>query len=182
MAAVDTADALTEALTRDDFDVAIVDVRLPPTFTTEGIETVVRARAMRPNLPVLILSQYVEPLYARELLAAGRGSVGYLLKDRVADVDGFLAAVRQQTVHACRLAVGAIVTMAREATSGRQTHRSSTQIRTGARRRVFSTHSAHRRQNLFGPPPLESVPASKVREIFTKLTNGHAASVNPAMR
>jgi DNA-binding NarL/FixJ family response regulator len=93
--AVDTADALTNALTHDDLDVAIVDVRLPPTFTTEGIEAVVRARSTRPNLPVLVLSQYVEPLYARELLAAGTGSVGYLLKDRVVDVDGFVAAVRQ---------------------------------------------------------------------------------------
>jgi DNA-binding NarL/FixJ family response regulator len=93
--AVDTADALVDALTRDDLDVAIVDVRLPPTFTTEGLEAVVRARSFRPNLPVLVLSQYVEPLYARELLAAGTGSVGYLLKDRVVDVDGFVAAVRQ---------------------------------------------------------------------------------------
>jgi DNA-binding NarL/FixJ family response regulator len=93
--AVDTADALDDALARDDFDIAIVDVRLPPTFTTEGIEAVVRARSSRPNLPVLVLSQYVEPLYARELLAGGTGSVGYLLKDRVVDVDGFVAAVRQ---------------------------------------------------------------------------------------
>jgi len=55
----------------------------------------VKARKSRPGLPVLVLSQYVEPLYARELLAAGTGSVGYLLKDRVVDVDGFVAAVRQ---------------------------------------------------------------------------------------
>jgi DNA-binding NarL/FixJ family response regulator len=95
VAAVENADALAVALTRDDVDVAIVDVRLPPTFTTEGIEAVVRARSSRPTLPVLVLSQYVEPLYARELLAAGTGSVGYLLKDRVVDVDGFVAAVRQ---------------------------------------------------------------------------------------
>ena len=95
VAAVDTAEALADALTRDDLDVAIVDVRLPPTFTTEGLEAVVRARSSRPDLPVLVLSQYVEPLYARELLAAGNGSVGYLLKDRVVDVDGFVAAVRQ---------------------------------------------------------------------------------------
>jgi DNA-binding NarL/FixJ family response regulator len=72
VAAVDSADTLADGLTRDDFDVAIVDVRLPPTFTTEGLQTVVRARSTRPDLPVLILSQYVEPLYARELLAAGR--------------------------------------------------------------------------------------------------------------
>lgn len=95
IAAVDTADALAAGLLRDDLDVAIVDVRLPPTFTTEGLEAVVRARSSRRGLPVLVLSQYVEPLYARELLADGSGSVGYLLKDRVVDVDGFVAAVRQ---------------------------------------------------------------------------------------
>jgi DNA-binding NarL/FixJ family response regulator len=95
LAAVETADALEKELAREDVGIAIVDVRLPPTFTTEGLQTVVRARSARPRLPVLVLSQYVEPLYARELLAAGAGSVGYLLKDRVVDVDGFLAAVRQ---------------------------------------------------------------------------------------
>jgi DNA-binding NarL/FixJ family response regulator len=95
LAAVDTAEALAQGLARGDLDIAIVDVRLPPTFTTEGLEAVVRARQARPDQPVLVLSQYVEPLYARELLAAGRGSVGYLLKDRVVDVDGFMAAVRQ---------------------------------------------------------------------------------------
>lgn len=95
VAAVADADALAAALTRDDLDVAIVDVRLPPTLTTEGLEAVVKARSSRPGLPVLVLSQFVEPLYARELLAAGTGSVGYLLKDRVVDVDGFVAAVRQ---------------------------------------------------------------------------------------
>jgi DNA-binding NarL/FixJ family response regulator len=95
VAAVGTAGELAEALTRNDLDVAIVDVRLPPTFTTEGLEAVVKARSARPGLPVLVLSQYVEPLYARVLLAAGTGSVGYLLKDRVVDVDGFVASVRQ---------------------------------------------------------------------------------------
>ncbi|WP_203908140.1 LuxR C-terminal-related transcriptional regulator [Rhizocola hellebori] len=95
VAAVGAADTLAEALARKDLDIAIVDVRLPPTFTTEGLEAVVRARSSRPGLPVLVLSQYVEPLYARELLASGTGSVGYLLKDRVVDVDGFVAAVRQ---------------------------------------------------------------------------------------
>jgi DNA-binding NarL/FixJ family response regulator len=95
VAAVDTAAALAQALARTDIDIAIVDVRLPPTFTTEGLEAAVQARSTRADLPILVLSQYVEPLYARELLAAGGGSVGYLLKDRVIDVDGFVAAVRQ---------------------------------------------------------------------------------------
>ena len=74
---------------------AVVDVRLPPTFTTEGLAAAIEARAIRATLPVLVLSQYVEALYARDLLASGEGAVGYLLKDRVADVEAFLTAVRQ---------------------------------------------------------------------------------------
>lgn len=93
--AVDNAPSLNRALTRDDIDIAVVDVRLPPTFSTEGLEAATAARRARPGLPVLVLSQWVEPLYARDLLASGEGAVGYLLKDRVADVDAFLAAVRQ---------------------------------------------------------------------------------------
>lgn len=73
---------------------AIVDVRLPPTNTTEGLAAAIEARAARPGFPVLVLSQWVEPLYARDLLESGEGAVGYLLKDRVADVDAFVAAVR----------------------------------------------------------------------------------------
>ena len=68
---------------------------MPPTFSTEGLVAAIEARRARPGFPVLVLSQYVEPLYARDLLASGEGAVGYLLKDRVADVDGFVAAVRQ---------------------------------------------------------------------------------------
>ena len=68
---------------------------MPPSFSTEGLVAAIEARAARPGFPVLVLSQYVEPLYARELLASGEGAVGYLLKDRVADVDGFVGAVRQ---------------------------------------------------------------------------------------
>ena len=93
--AVDNAPSLARALNRDDIDMAVVDVRLPPTNTTEGLEAAVRLRGDRPGFPVLVLSQWVEPLYARDLLAGGEGAVGYLLKDRVADVDAFLAACRQ---------------------------------------------------------------------------------------
>jgi DNA-binding NarL/FixJ family response regulator len=93
--AVDDGPTLAVALGRDDLDVAIVDVRLPPTNTTEGLEAAIAARVTRPGLPVMVLSQWVEPLYARDLLASGQGAVGYLLKDRVADVDAFVAAVRQ---------------------------------------------------------------------------------------
>lgn len=93
--AVDNAPSLTRALARDDIDIAVVDVRLPPTQTTEGLAAAIAAREERPGLPVLVLSQYVEASYARDLVASGQGAVGYLLKDRVADVDAFLDAVRQ---------------------------------------------------------------------------------------
>ncbi|WP_262847921.1 response regulator [Mumia quercus] len=95
VAAVDNAPSLAKALREVDVDVAVVDVRMPPTFTDEGLRTAIEARAARPGLPVLVLSQYVEQLYARELLSSGEGAVGYLLKDRVADVERFVDAVRQ---------------------------------------------------------------------------------------
>jgi len=75
-------------------DVAIVDVRLPPTFTDDGLRAALEARKQIPGLPVLVLSQYVEQLYARELLADHAGGVGYLLKDRVFNDDQFIDAVR----------------------------------------------------------------------------------------
>jgi DNA-binding NarL/FixJ family response regulator len=74
-------------------DLAIVDVRLPPSFTDEGIRAAIEARARQPGLGILILSQYVEPVYTAELLASGEGGIGYLLKERVGEVHGFLDAV-----------------------------------------------------------------------------------------
>jgi DNA-binding NarL/FixJ family response regulator len=76
-------------------DLAIVDVRLPPTFTDEGIRAAIAARERQPGLGVLILSQYVEPVYTAELLADGQGGIGYLLKERVGDIPAFLDAVRR---------------------------------------------------------------------------------------
>ena len=95
VATVDNAPSLTRALGEHDVEVAVVDVRMPPTQTNEGLVAAIEVRAGRPAFPVLVLSQYVEPLYARELLASGEGAVGYLLKDRVVDVASFVAAVRQ---------------------------------------------------------------------------------------
>ena len=95
VAAVEDAEGLSETLCALQPDVAVVDVRLPPTFTDEGLRAVIAARRLVPALPVLILSQYVEPVYARELLSDGAGSVGYLLKDRVGEVGQFIDAVRQ---------------------------------------------------------------------------------------
>jgi len=93
--AVDNAPMLLNAVTRHRPDVAVIDVRLPPTFTDEGLRAALEARRRLPGLPVLILSQYVEQLYARELLSDRSGAVGYLLKDRVGDVEQFVDAVRR---------------------------------------------------------------------------------------
>lgn len=93
--AVDNGPSLDHALATCDPDVAVVDVRLPPSFTDEGLRAAIAARKRTPGFPVLVLSQYVEQLYARELLADGRGGVGYLLKDRVSNVHQFVDAVRQ---------------------------------------------------------------------------------------
>jgi DNA-binding NarL/FixJ family response regulator len=93
--AVDNGPSLLRALTVQRPDVAVVDVRLPPSFTDEGLRAAIEARRRVPGLPVLVLSQYVEPLYARELLSDRGGGVGYLLKDRIANIGQFLDAVRR---------------------------------------------------------------------------------------
>ena len=76
-------------------DVAIVDIRMPPTHTDEGLRAAQEIRTKHPDVGVLVLSQYVEPGYAMELLAESAEGVGYLLKDRVSDVDEFASAVRR---------------------------------------------------------------------------------------
>ncbi|MFD7626723.1 LuxR C-terminal-related transcriptional regulator [Streptomyces sp. NPDC059851] len=96
--AVDNGPSLRRALLAEGDeapDVAVVDVRLPPTFTDEGLQAALAARRRTPGLPVLVLSQYVEQLYANELLAGGEGAVGYLLKDRVTNTEQFIDAVRR---------------------------------------------------------------------------------------
>jgi DNA-binding NarL/FixJ family response regulator len=94
-AAVESGPELAAALAEQEPDVAVVDVRLPPTHTDEGLQCALEARRRKPGMPVLVLSQHVEQLYARELLADGSGGVGYLLKDRVFDADSFVDAVRR---------------------------------------------------------------------------------------
>ncbi|MEV0419677.1 response regulator transcription factor [Streptosporangium canum] len=76
-------------------DLAIVDVRMPPSHTDEGLRAALEARSRRPGLPILVLSQYVEQQYAAELIGGGASAVGYLLKERIADVSEFLDAVRR---------------------------------------------------------------------------------------
>jgi DNA-binding NarL/FixJ family response regulator len=94
VAAVATAPELLTALVDEHPDVGIVDVRLPPTHTDDGLRAALQARQQIPGLPVLVLSQYVEQFYARELLADQAGGVGYLLKDRVFNDEAFTGAIR----------------------------------------------------------------------------------------
>jgi len=99
VAALADTDALTESVAELAPELCILDVRLPPTFTDEGIRAALALRRERPSLPVLVLSQYVEEQYAAELIGSGggtdRGALGYLLKDRVTDIDEFLDAVQR---------------------------------------------------------------------------------------
>ncbi|GAB3348556.1 response regulator transcription factor [Modestobacter lapidis] len=93
VAAVADGPSLVRAVSEHRPDVAVVDVRMPPTHTDEGLRAAVAARRAVPATAVLVLSQYVEVAYADELLAHGAGGVGYLLKDRVAQVEQFLTAL-----------------------------------------------------------------------------------------
>jgi DNA-binding NarL/FixJ family response regulator len=102
VAAVGDGEALLEALEEHEPDLAIVDVRMPPTQTDEGVRAAVEARRRRPDAAILILSQYVEERYASEVLSSGARGIGYLLKDRVADAREFVAA-------ATRVAAGGTV-------------------------------------------------------------------------
>ncbi|MFF5971784.1 response regulator [Streptomyces sp. NPDC012769] len=94
VAAVGDADALVAAVTAHEPDVVVTDVRMPPGFQDEGLRAAVALRAERPALPILVLSQYVQRSYAADLLDAGDGTgVGYLLKDRIGQVEEFLDAL-----------------------------------------------------------------------------------------
>jgi DNA-binding NarL/FixJ family response regulator len=93
VAALPDATTLEETVAATSPDLCILDVRLPPTFTDEGIRAALRLRTQHPALPVLVLSQYVEERYATDLITGQGGALGYLLKDRVADVTDFLAAI-----------------------------------------------------------------------------------------
>jgi len=92
---VGDGEALLEAAVRHRPDLAIVDVRMPPTHTDEGLRAAIEARALVPEMAILVLSQYVEERYASDLLAAGGAGIGYLLKERVADVGEFVDSVRR---------------------------------------------------------------------------------------
>jgi DNA-binding NarL/FixJ family response regulator len=93
VASLTDAESLDETVDASAPELCILDVRLPPTFTDEGIRAAVNLRRRHPDLPVLVLSQYVEERYASDLISGGGGALGYLLKDRVADVAEFLDTV-----------------------------------------------------------------------------------------
>ena len=92
-AAVSEAQALTSSIAGDCPDVAVIDIRMPPTFTDEGLRAAIELRKQHPGLGILLFSQYVETRYAADLLAENAAGVGYLLKDRVADVSDFVEAL-----------------------------------------------------------------------------------------
>ena len=93
--ALGDAEQLLDAITRHEPDLTIVDVRMPPTFTDEGLRAVLATRERVPEASILVLSQYVEERYARELVASGTEGIGYLLKERVADVREFIEAAER---------------------------------------------------------------------------------------
>ena len=95
VAQAEDGDGLLRVIAGHKPDLAIVDVRLPPSFTDEGLRAAIEARRRHPGLAVLILSQYVEPVYTAELLAECQGGVGYLLKERVGDVRAFIDALER---------------------------------------------------------------------------------------
>jgi DNA-binding NarL/FixJ family response regulator len=95
VAAVTDGDSLVREVLARRPDLAVVDIRLPPTFHDEGLRAAIEARRRVPGTAVLVVSQYVEPTYAQELLADRGGGIGYLLKDRVMHVADFLEAVRR---------------------------------------------------------------------------------------
>ncbi|WP_283134230.1 response regulator [Rhizohabitans arisaemae] len=95
VAAVGDSAELVAAIERTVPDLVIIDVRMPPTYTTEGLRTALALRRSRPEIAVMMLSQYVEESYAAELLSGDMSGIGYLLKDRVADVGRFVKAVRR---------------------------------------------------------------------------------------
>ncbi|MGX6509559.1 response regulator transcription factor [Rhodococcus sp. SJ-2] len=95
VAAVTDADSLRDAVVSYRPDIAITDVRMPPTHTDEGLVAAIALRRTVPALPVLVLSQYIQPTYAAELIDFDAGGVGYLLKDRVGEVEQFVSDVER---------------------------------------------------------------------------------------
>ena len=163
--AVDNAASLALALEDPDADAAVLDVRLPPTQTDEGLRAAIAVRETRPGFPVMVLSQYVEQLYARELLAGGTGAVGYLLKDRVSDVAEFVDGVR-------RVAAGGTVLDPEVVASVMAKQREEPLDRLTPREREVLEQMAQGRSNAAIAGRLsvtEKAVAKHINSIFTKL-------------
>jgi len=163
--AVDNAPELATALLDPDADAAVLDVRLPPTQTDEGLRAAIAVREARPGFPVMVLSQYVEQLYARELLASGEGAVGYLLKDRVADVAEFVDGVR-------RVAAGGTVLDPEVVAAVMARHRAEPVDRLSPREQDVLALMAEGRSNVAIAHRLsitEKAVAKHINSIFTKL-------------
>jgi len=162
---VGNAVELEQALLDPGADAAVVDVRLPPTFTDEGLRAAIAAREARPGFPVMVLSQYVEHLYARELLASGEGAVGYLLKDRVSDVAEFVDGVR-------RVAAGGTVLDPEVVAAIMARRRDEPRDRLSPREREVLALMAEGRSNAAIAAALfvtEKAVAKHINSIFTKL-------------
>ena len=163
--AVDNAASLAVALQDPDADAAVLDVRLPPTQTDEGLRAAIAVRDARPGFPVMVLSQYVEQLYARELRARGVGAVGYLLKDRVSDVAEFVDGVR-------RVAAGGTVLDPEVVASVMAKQREEPLDRLTPREREVLEQMAQGRSNAAIAGRLsvsEKAVAKHINSIFTKL-------------
>lgn len=164
VAAVEDATALEAALADPDLDAAVVDVRLPPGYGDEGLRAALAVRARRPGFPVLVLSQYVEHLYARELLAGGEGAIGYLLKERVSDPADFVDAV-------ARVAAGGTV-LDPEVVAAIMARRASPLDRLTPREREVLALMAQGRSNAAVAAELvvtEKAVAKHINSIFAKL-------------
>ncbi|WP_028661335.1 LuxR C-terminal-related transcriptional regulator [Nocardioides insulae] len=164
-AAVDNLADLERALRDPAAEAAVVDIRLPPTGTDEGLRAAIGIRQERPAFPVLVLSQYVERLYARELLASGEGAIGYLLKDRVSDVAEFVEALH-------RVAAGGTVLDPEVVAAVLARHPASPVDRLTGREREVLALMAQGRGNAAISAELvitEKAVAKHINNIFTKL-------------
>ena len=163
--AVDNEASLSAALLDPLAEAAVLDVRLPPTQTDEGLRAAIAVRAARPGFPVMVLSQYVEQLYARELLASGVGAVGYPLKDRVSDVAEFVDGVRRVAAGGTVLdpeVVATVMARQREEPLERLTPREQEVLGLMAEGRSNAAIAAHLHVT-------EKAVAKHINSIFTKL-------------
>jgi serine/threonine-protein kinase len=166
VATLPDAVGLVERVTDERPDLVVLDIRMPPTHTTEGLEAAVAIRATVPGVAVLLLSQHVETRYAVDLIADGSGGIGYLLKDRVTDVDGFVDAARRVGSGGTAIdptVVGRLI--------GRQRRNNPLDVLTDRERDVLA-RMAEGRSNAAIAAALdltERTVESHVRNLFTKL-------------